>query len=158
MIDPIAYESQRTLVVELRAADLCPCPADLNRDGILSPVFDFLAFQTAYSTGDPIADLQADGRVNLFDYLRFQTLIEDCDDARAPCLNALASDPPRALTIIEGVGSGRWLMLGTPEKAVYQAIVHPTAHDHARNQHVNGWTRIRAHPAAQVREIGAVAK
>ena len=42
-------------------------------DGLLN-VFDFLAFQTAFSEEDPAADLAAPfGVFNVFDFLAFQT-------------------------------------------------------------------------------------
>jgi len=58
----------------------CPsCPADLNADGDLN-VFDFVAFQTAFGAGDPAADCDADGELNVFDFVCFQGLFADgCD-------------------------------------------------------------------------------
>jgi len=48
------------------------CGADFNGDGLLN-VFDFLAFQTAFSDGDGSADLDGNGVLNIFDFLAFQT-------------------------------------------------------------------------------------
>jgi glycosylphosphatidylinositol phospholipase D len=48
-----------------------PCRADLDGDGDLT-LFDFLAFQNLFDTGDPIADFDGDGSLTLFDFLEFQ--------------------------------------------------------------------------------------
>ena len=55
------------IVVDASAA----CYADLDGDGQLT-VFDFLAFQNAFSSGDAIADCDGDGALSLFDFLCFQ--------------------------------------------------------------------------------------
>ncbi len=47
------------------------CRADLDGDGSLT-LFDFLAFQNAFDSGDPIADFDGDGSLTLFDFLAFQ--------------------------------------------------------------------------------------
>jgi len=47
--------------------DECSCPADVNGDGKLN-VFDFVAFQTLFATGDPAADLNGDGELNVLDF------------------------------------------------------------------------------------------
>jgi len=47
------------------------CPADFNADGDLD-VLDFLAFQTAFGSGDPAADFNADGHLDVLDFLAFQ--------------------------------------------------------------------------------------
>jgi hypothetical protein len=49
---------------------LVPCAADINADGRVS-VADFLAFLQLYSTGDPQADFSGDGQVNITDFLAF---------------------------------------------------------------------------------------
>ncbi len=52
----------------------CPpgsCPADFDSDGRLT-LFDFLAFQNAFDSGDLAADFDGDGRLTLFDFLAFQ--------------------------------------------------------------------------------------
>jgi hypothetical protein len=48
-----------------------PCYADLDGDGALT-IFDFLAFQNAFASGDPVADCDGDGALTLFDFLCFQ--------------------------------------------------------------------------------------
>ncbi|UYV13620.1 MAG: hypothetical protein NCW75_04885 [Phycisphaera sp.] len=48
-----------------------PCYADLDGDGALT-LFDFLAFQNLFATGDPVADCDSDGALTLFDFLCFQ--------------------------------------------------------------------------------------
>ncbi len=48
------------------------CRPDLDGDSSLT-IFDFLAFQTAFDAGDPIADFDGDGDLTLFDFLAFQT-------------------------------------------------------------------------------------
>ena len=47
------------------------CVADFDGDGELT-LFDFLAFQNAFSVGDPSADIDGDGELTLFDFLAFQ--------------------------------------------------------------------------------------
>ena len=47
------------------------CRADFDGDGELS-IFDFLAFQNAFSAGDLAADFDGDGTLSIFDFLEFQ--------------------------------------------------------------------------------------
>jgi len=47
------------------------CRIDLNQDGS-TDLFDFLAFQTAFDTGSPLADFNNDTELNVFDFLEFQ--------------------------------------------------------------------------------------
>ncbi|MFI4883458.1 MAG: GC-type dockerin domain-anchored protein [Phycisphaerales bacterium JB064] len=47
------------------------CEADFDGDGELS-LFDFLAYQNAFDTGDASADFDGDGELTLFDFLAFQ--------------------------------------------------------------------------------------
>ncbi|MFI4881201.1 MAG: GC-type dockerin domain-anchored protein [Phycisphaerales bacterium JB064] len=51
------------------------CPADLDGDGVLT-LFDFLAFQNLFDTGDPRADFDGDGALTLFDFLAFQNAFD----------------------------------------------------------------------------------
>jgi hypothetical protein len=48
-----------------------PCRVDLDGDGRLT-IFDFLAFQNLFASGDPFADFDGDGRLTIFDFLAFQ--------------------------------------------------------------------------------------
>ncbi|MFG0284940.1 MAG: GC-type dockerin domain-anchored protein [Phycisphaerales bacterium JB039] len=48
-----------------------PCYADCDADGVLD-FFDFLCFQTAFALGDPHADCDGDGIIDFFDFLCFQ--------------------------------------------------------------------------------------
>jgi hypothetical protein len=59
--------------VDLRECQ--PCRADLDADGTLT-IFDFLAFQNAFSAGDPIADFDGDGELTIFDFLAFQNAFD----------------------------------------------------------------------------------
>ncbi|GIW74578.1 MAG: hypothetical protein KatS3mg103_1100 [Phycisphaerales bacterium] len=52
-----------------------PCYADLDGDGLLT-IFDFLAFQSLFDAGDPLADCDQDGSLTLFDFLCFQTAFD----------------------------------------------------------------------------------
>jgi hypothetical protein len=55
------------------------CAADLNGDCDLD-LFDFLAFQTLFNAGDPLADIDGDGGFDLFDFLAYQNLfIAGCE-------------------------------------------------------------------------------
>ncbi|MEQ8316277.1 MAG: GC-type dockerin domain-anchored protein [Phycisphaerales bacterium] len=51
------------------------CYPDFDGDGSLT-IFDFLAFQNAFDTGDPSADCDGDGDLTLFDFLCFQNLFD----------------------------------------------------------------------------------
>ena len=55
---------------------LFSCYADLDGDGQLT-IFDFLAFQTLFDDGDPLADCDEDGSLTIFDFLCFQTAFDD---------------------------------------------------------------------------------
>jgi hypothetical protein len=57
------------LFVELRQ-QVCPCPADFNRDGV-ADFFDYLDFVAAFSSGGPGSDFNGDTAVDFFDYLDF---------------------------------------------------------------------------------------
>ncbi|MEQ9096690.1 MAG: GC-type dockerin domain-anchored protein [Phycisphaerales bacterium] len=52
-----------------------PCLPDIDGDGSLT-IFDFLAFQTAFDAGDPVADFDRDGDFTIFDFLAFQTAFD----------------------------------------------------------------------------------
>jgi len=47
------------------------CRADINADGVLD-LFDFLGFQNYFVTGDPRADFVPDSSFDIFDFLTFQ--------------------------------------------------------------------------------------
>ena len=51
------------------------CPPDLDADGRLT-VFDFLTFLNLFQDGDPIADFDGDGELTVFDFLAFQTAFD----------------------------------------------------------------------------------
>ncbi len=48
------------------------CDADFDGDGKLT-IFDFIAYQVAFTAGDPRADVDGDGQLTLFDFLLFQS-------------------------------------------------------------------------------------
>jgi hypothetical protein len=50
-------------------------PADLDGDGALT-LFDFLRFQSLWDASDPRADLDGDGAFTLFDFLEYQVLFD----------------------------------------------------------------------------------
>jgi len=50
---------------------LAPCRADFDGNGVLN-IFDFLAFQNAFSAGNLRADFDGDGSLSIFDFLAFQ--------------------------------------------------------------------------------------
>jgi hypothetical protein len=60
--------------------DLSACrpsrPADCNADGSVN-IFDFLCFQGLVTTGDPAADCNADAVINIFDFLCFQGAVTE---------------------------------------------------------------------------------
>jgi hypothetical protein len=51
------------------------CYADFDGDGDLT-IFDFLAFQNAFDSGDSAADCDEDGSLTLFDFLCFQNAFD----------------------------------------------------------------------------------
>jgi hypothetical protein len=59
--------------------DPASCPADFNADGELN-ILDFIAFQEAFTAGDPSTDCNADGALNILDFICFQVLfLGGCD-------------------------------------------------------------------------------
>ena len=65
----IAFHAGMTGLIRVEAGDTCR--ADLDGDGSLT-LFDFLAFQNLFDTGDLLADFDGDGSLTLFDFLAFQ--------------------------------------------------------------------------------------
>ncbi|MGD1917210.1 MAG: GC-type dockerin domain-anchored protein [Phycisphaerales bacterium] len=61
-------------IARLVACD--PCRADFDGDGVLT-LFDFLAFQTAFTDMDPEGDFNCDGLFNTFDFLAYQDAFDD---------------------------------------------------------------------------------
>lgn len=51
------------------------CQPDLDGDGTLS-IFDFLAFQNLFDSGNPLADFDGDGALTIFDFLAFQNAFD----------------------------------------------------------------------------------
>jgi ligand-binding sensor domain-containing protein len=51
------------------------CPADFNADGALN-ILDFVAFQNAFKAGDDAADANGDGTLNILDFVAFQGLFQ----------------------------------------------------------------------------------
>jgi hypothetical protein len=60
-------------VMDNFAFEVVACAADFNGDGDLN-ILDFVAFQTAWSTGDPKADCNGDDLFNILDFVCFQQL------------------------------------------------------------------------------------
>ncbi len=55
------------------------CDVDFDGDGMVS-IFDFVAFQIAFTDGDPRADFDRDGALTLFDFILFQSrFFAGCD-------------------------------------------------------------------------------
>ena len=72
--NPSGVDDSWVLVLESSS-----CPADFDGDDRLS-IFDFLAFQNAFDSGDSSADFDGDGRLSLFDFLAFQNEFDvGCD-------------------------------------------------------------------------------
>jgi hypothetical protein len=72
--DDLGPESGAAYVFDLQCTPTCP--ADCNADGVVN-IFDFLCFQGLVTTGDPAADCNGDGSVNIFDFLCFQGLVTE---------------------------------------------------------------------------------
>ena len=62
-------------VADVFELDCLLCITDLDADGRLT-LFDFLAFFNAFDAANPIADLDGDGEFTLFDFLAFQTAFD----------------------------------------------------------------------------------
>ena len=69
--DPIFGHGRIDAFAAVSAALAGACRADFDGDGELT-LFDFLAFQNAFGSGDPAADFDGDGALTLFDFLAFQ--------------------------------------------------------------------------------------
>ncbi|UYV14167.1 MAG: hypothetical protein NCW75_07705 [Phycisphaera sp.] len=67
----IGTDGDLMLVQSLLFAAGGGCRADLDGDGSLT-IFDFLAFQNLFDSGDPLADFDGDGDLTIFDFLAFQ--------------------------------------------------------------------------------------
>jgi hypothetical protein len=57
-------------------AGMAPCPADFNADGVLN-ILDFVALQLAWQAGDDAADVNGDGQLDVLDFVAFQDLFEE---------------------------------------------------------------------------------
>jgi outer membrane protein assembly factor BamB len=57
------------------AVQTAGCPADVNADGELN-ILDFVAFQNAFTSGDPAADCDGNGAFNILDFVCFQGLFQ----------------------------------------------------------------------------------
>jgi len=74
----VAASGTTAIVGAINAGDIgrgyllmAECPVDLDGDGG-TDLFDFLAFQSAFAIGDPVADFDDDGELTVFDFLCFQ--------------------------------------------------------------------------------------
>ena len=65
----VAFHTGMTGAIIVEAGDTCR--ADLDGDGVLT-LFDFLAFQNLFDSGDLLADFDGDGSLTIFDFLAFQ--------------------------------------------------------------------------------------
>jgi len=65
----VEFHTGMTGAIRVEAGDACR--ADLDGDGSLT-IFDFLAFQNLFDTGDLAADFDGDGSLTIFDFLSFQ--------------------------------------------------------------------------------------
>ena len=65
----VVFHTGMTGAIRVEAGDVCR--ADLDGDDELT-LFDFLAFQNLFDTGDLRADFDGDGSLTLFDFLAFQ--------------------------------------------------------------------------------------
>jgi len=52
-----------------------PCPGDFDGDGQLT-ILDFVAFQNAFTSGDPAADCDGSGALNILDFVCYQNLFQ----------------------------------------------------------------------------------
>jgi hypothetical protein len=71
---PASGRQPPTLMLTARGLE-APCRPDLDGDGVLS-LFDFLAFQNMFDTGDLQADFDGDGSLTIFDFLAFQNAFD----------------------------------------------------------------------------------
>ncbi len=73
--DGFRARAEMSATLWLTIAVPAPCAVDLDGDGELT-VFDFLAFQNFFATGDRRADFDGDGALTLFDFLAFQNAFD----------------------------------------------------------------------------------
>ncbi|MFG0286071.1 MAG: GC-type dockerin domain-anchored protein [Phycisphaerales bacterium JB039] len=71
IVNGFDWDSHPSLTARDQMTWLLSCPPDLTGDGSLD-LFDFLRFQSLFSKGDPLADFCFDGSLDLFDFLAFQ--------------------------------------------------------------------------------------
>jgi len=73
VVDEAAHE-----IVTVTNLVLTPCPPDVNGDGETN-VLDFTAFQQAFAAAQVLADCDASGTLDVFDFICFQSLfMEGC--------------------------------------------------------------------------------
>jgi hypothetical protein len=66
----VDHSSQGLMVYRVEGCQPQPCPVDLNGDCSID-IFDFMAFETWFASGDPRADFDGDGRLTFHDFLSF---------------------------------------------------------------------------------------
>ncbi|MEQ8317005.1 MAG: IPT/TIG domain-containing protein [Phycisphaerales bacterium] len=81
------------------------CYPDLDGDGSLT-LFDFLAFQNLFDTGDLRADCDGSGELNLFDFLCFQNTFDAGCPGSAIAIDAVEPDEARPGEELTIFGSG----------------------------------------------------
>ena len=63
--------SQYCYMYAIATGEAGGCPGDFNGDGALN-ILDFVAFQNAFTAGEPEADCDANGALNILDFVCFQ--------------------------------------------------------------------------------------
>ncbi|MEQ9094797.1 MAG: GC-type dockerin domain-anchored protein [Phycisphaerales bacterium] len=94
-----------SLGVQLLGYEEAGCYPDLDGDGVLT-LFDFLAFQNFFDTGDPAADCDGSGELNLFDFLCFQNAFDAGCPGAAIAIDAVEPDEARPGEELSIFGSG----------------------------------------------------
>lgn len=71
----LAHDKSAPVAMQTASIELGVCAADVNGDGELN-VLDFVAFQLAWSSGDPAGDCDGNGVFNVVDFVCFQLLFQ----------------------------------------------------------------------------------
>jgi len=72
--NPLAqlFDREATLSIEVLVGDI----GDFNADGVKN-VLDFVAYQTGFASGDPLADVDGNCQFNILDFVAFQQAFSD---------------------------------------------------------------------------------
>ena len=74
-VDDGPFNAMGLIFGEITIEPAGACDADINGDGSLD-ILDFVAYQNAFTSGDPSADCDANGQLNILDFVCYQNLFQ----------------------------------------------------------------------------------